>query len=62
MAEQGLDVADVGAAFEHMRGTGVAQQVAAAGLVHPGARLGPADDPRREVGGELLAPVGDEPP
>jgi hypothetical protein len=60
MAEQGLDVADVGAAIEHVGGAGVAQQMSRAGFCDPGALLRAAHGGCDLFGGDGLAPVGDK--
>lgn len=60
MAEHGLDVADVGAAFEHQRRAGVAEQVAGALLAGVGRIDMAADELGQPVGREGFAQRGQE--
>ncbi len=60
MTEQPLDVADVGPAFEHVGGAGVAQQVATALAAHSGLFHPPRDHARNDIGIERAAITGQE--
>ena len=66
MSQQRLDVADVGTAFEHVRGAGVAEQVAGGVRVRIleafelGRLDGLLDDPRQLLGLHALAVLGEE--
>jgi hypothetical protein len=60
VAEELLDDADVGGAFEHQRGRGASEQVTGAGLDDPRGVEVPAGDRGQSLGGQRAAPVVDE--
>ena len=60
VAKHGLDVTNVCAVLQHEGGEGVAEQVAAAGLAHPGSRDVPGDEGREVFDGDGAAAVGEE--
>ncbi len=60
VAEQLLDVADVGPVFEHVRGAGVAEEVAGPDGLDPGAVEDAPHPVANMVGAEAFAVAGDE--